>query len=326
MDELYYQGTHSGPEIDALLDTVDAGVTPIVGKGINLLDNADFRNPVNQRGQSSYTNVGGTIDRWKIGTAAATLTVNSGYLTFATTSNRAEFLQVISYKFAELAGTKVSLSVLFNNGTLVTGVGSIPSTAPSTTTRFLQLSLPNSGGDLFFGYSAASQSLYLSFYPNSNKSISLVKVQLELGNTQTLARQENGAWVLNDPPPDYGTELAKCQRYLYVFNQVGSVYGNVGTGIGFNASQVEILCSLPMQLRKASGVPTITTQGGWQLADGIAGGQRLSVSSISLGDLGGFEGSHIPIVINATGITVGKTYLLRAANDASARLILSSEL
>ena len=30
----------------------------------NLLDNSDFRNPVNQKGQTSYTEVGYTIDRW----------------------------------------------------------------------------------------------------------------------------------------------------------------------------------------------------------------------------------------------------------------------
>ena len=30
----------------------------------NLLDNSDFRNPVNQRGQTSYNSVGYTIDRW----------------------------------------------------------------------------------------------------------------------------------------------------------------------------------------------------------------------------------------------------------------------
>lgn len=47
----------------------------------NLLDNSDFRNPVNQRKESSYTTAGDySIDRWFLRTGA-TLTVNSGSIT-----------------------------------------------------------------------------------------------------------------------------------------------------------------------------------------------------------------------------------------------------
>lgn len=56
-----------------------------------------------------------------------------------------------------------------------------------------------------------------AFWHNANYgrcSFELKAVKLELGETQTLAHQENGAWVLNDIP-DYGTELARCQRYYY---------------------------------------------------------------------------------------------------------------
>lgn len=45
----------------------------------NLLDNSNFRNPVNQRGQASYTG-GYGIDRWRVWNSD-TLTVNSGYIT-----------------------------------------------------------------------------------------------------------------------------------------------------------------------------------------------------------------------------------------------------
>lgn len=37
--------------------------------------------------------------------------------------------------------------------------------------------------------------------------------KLEVGNTQTLARQEGGKWILNDAPPNPALELLKCQRY-----------------------------------------------------------------------------------------------------------------
>ena len=46
----------------------------------NLLDNSDFRNPVNQRGQTDYTNNGYTIDRWEIYSGAIGVT-SLGYIT-----------------------------------------------------------------------------------------------------------------------------------------------------------------------------------------------------------------------------------------------------
>ncbi len=48
-------------------------------------------------------------------------------------------------------------------------------------------------------------------------SFTIVAMKLELGSVQTLARQDaDGNWVLNDPPPNFALELAKCQRYQYV--------------------------------------------------------------------------------------------------------------
>lgn len=47
----------------------------------NLLDNSDFRNPVNQRGQSSYTGSGYTIDRWRTWQDNAAISIQDGYIT-----------------------------------------------------------------------------------------------------------------------------------------------------------------------------------------------------------------------------------------------------
>ena len=48
--------------------------------------------------------------------------------------------------------------------------------------------------------------------------LDLKAIKLELGRSQTLAHQdEDGTWVLNDPPPDKALELAKCQRYYQIF-------------------------------------------------------------------------------------------------------------
>ena len=53
---------------------------------------------------------------------------------------------------------------------------------------------------------------YLTWiYPEETK----YRYKLELGPVQTLAhKDENGNWILNDPPPNKVLELAKCQRYF----------------------------------------------------------------------------------------------------------------
>ena len=46
----------------------------------NYLDNSDFRNPVNQRGATSYTGTSYKIDRWASYYSGSELTVNNGYI------------------------------------------------------------------------------------------------------------------------------------------------------------------------------------------------------------------------------------------------------
>ncbi len=46
-------------------------------------------------------------------------------------------------------------------------------------------------------------------------SLNIIAMKFEEGLQQTLARQENGKWVLNDPPPNKALELLKCQRYYF---------------------------------------------------------------------------------------------------------------
>lgn len=53
----------------------------------------------------------------------------------------------------------------------------------------------------------------------------LLAAKLEIGDGQTLAHKESGQWALNDPPPDYGTELAKCQRYQLSIDDLGYAFG-----------------------------------------------------------------------------------------------------
>ncbi len=47
----------------------------------------------------------------------------------------------------------------------------------------------------------------------------ILAAKLELGDTQTLAHEEDGEWVLNEIP-DFGEQLAKCQYFARMVNAV----------------------------------------------------------------------------------------------------------
>ena len=85
----------------ANLEKMENGI--IAGQGArNLLDNSDFTNPVNQRGQSSYSGTGGkvyTIDRWHTWSASISVSVQSGYLSI--TNSTDSIYQNISQIIAE---------------------------------------------------------------------------------------------------------------------------------------------------------------------------------------------------------------------------------
>jgi hypothetical protein len=227
----------------------------------NLLHNWDFRSPVNQRGQSSYTAAASSsvysIDRWKLhGTvdgSSATLTVNNGYLSLATSggmtcgfiSQRMELAftvnTVLTFSVGVVSGTcgirilSTGFSV-YNSATISTGIGYVTATVP------------------------AGQSFMVHIYPSAvGSSVDLWGVKLELGSVSTLA---------SDPPADYGEELGKCLRY---FERVGNKLEVCGFGNGLFKSSSEFLALLTYQPKRITG-PTVTISNASQFRILIPGG------------------------------------------------------
>lgn len=80
--------------------------------------------------------------------------------------------------------------------------------------------------------------------------INLIAAKLELGETQTLAHQEeSGNWVLNEIL-DYSEELAKCQRY-----QLELQYTNYRASL-VSADILEFSVPTPVTLRSSPPVPS----------------------------------------------------------------------
>lgn len=186
---------HTAQEID---DAV--GLAPQISNP-NLLDNWYFGNPVNQRGQTEYTAEGYTIDRWSIG-SGATLTLTNGSL-YISAGNLITYLESGSNLFSKT----VTFSMLTQSG-LVSGTARL--------------------GDSYAVWDATSLYNGVAFQYRSNDVFALliskgmflsgaIAVKLELGSQQTLAHQNaDGNWVLNEIP-DYGEQLARCQRYFQTF-------------------------------------------------------------------------------------------------------------
>lgn len=103
-------------------------------------------------------------------------------------------------------------------------------------------------------------------YTLSAAGLTIVAAKLELGDTQTIARQENGAWVLNEIP-DYATELLKCQRYLHIAD-LDSPTAIVGFGIAISETSARILYYFPAEMVK---VPSLQYTAGFSMRSGATG-------------------------------------------------------
>lgn len=192
----------------------------------NLLDNwyfvgggTDGKFPVNQRGQTSYNIASSyTIDRWMQSPDPGTIELTAEGLKFTGTETQnlcvAQFLD-----FSVSEDTLVTLSALYRGQIILDFWGTSASPSPV---------IQNGWGLHTFSYiipagTDLSQRLYCPTVKTYHNQISYIAaVKLELGSQQTLAHQdEDGNWVLNEIP-DYGEELAKCQRYYQLYSSTNA--------------------------------------------------------------------------------------------------------
>ena len=228
----------------------------------NLLDNWYFGNPVNQRGQTSYAGVGYGIDRWYCESSNGGVTVNNGSITFlpGTYFQKGE---VIQYEL--LKGKTVTLSLLDAENHLYYGAGTYGS--------IVNIPIGSSGwfASMMY-YSAQDNHIFRFANGSSEESKNIVAAKLELGSQQTLAHQDaDGNWVLNEIP-NYGEQLARCQRYfIKLKNIVLNGMTNSGGTMAFGA------INLPVPMRAKPSVSS------YSFNYGVAGGTKItSVSSNSV--------------------------------------------
>ena len=175
----------------------------------NLLDNGDFRNPVNQRGQTSYTGNGYGIDRWKVSTnnSTAAVSVGDGWINFTSDasgtyinfSSTVEKVQPGNYTLSFLVDDYTKAQQIFLQG------------------KVSQMVFTSNLLTMTFSVAETSAIAVGIQKKAASSTLKIYAAKLELGSVSTLAHQENGVWVLNDPLPNYAEELAKCQRYYQLY-------------------------------------------------------------------------------------------------------------
>lgn len=261
-----------------------------------------------------YVGAGYGIDRWRIG-SSGTLTVQDGYITFA--SNDAT-LRNLEQVLETLEVGKYTLSLLAENaaGTnLICGIGgnyqsvNISSNAKQVVSVTFDVTTKTSG------------TVYIQ---TGNIPIKLYAAKLELGDKQTLAHQdENGNWVLNDPPPDKGMELLKCMLYQQKIENISS--GASIAGWGMVSTTKAIIFSIPLSAQLRNSTPTVI----FNQAEYSYGAQYAEIPSNAT--ISGIRnnGNSVQVVVtfpSEHGISISAVVGLRLTNSKGAYVLIDNNL
>ena len=248
----------------------------------NLLDNSDFRNPVNQRGQTSYSGIWVYgIDRWAVWrneSKPGTVSIVSGGIT---PSFPGMVVQRIESKYID--SSKIyTLAAMTGDGLLVLS-GEITSTTKGMT---------NANNGIYFNYLSNSHlyQIMLSAVTSASKFV--------------WAALYEGSYTADTLPPyvpkGYAAELAECQRYFRKGMQAVTI------GTLFSSGSLFSLSVPRMRITPTVTLTEISSQG-WG---------NVAASNYTLGwneDLGSsFYANYISSVSDDAGKTVVVSYEMSA--------------
>ncbi len=204
----------------------------------NLLDNPWWgsNEVVNQRQISSGTTTANmyALDRWvfSYGTTAGEYSLGAGGLTILGHSGGMYVVQRLEPALkTALTNKTVTMSALLSDGTIISGTGIYT-------------------GESAWWYSTGGFRLGVSGQGNfqvradSGYSFVIRAVKMELGSYSTL---------VNDTPPNYAEELAKCQRY---FQRITTSSG-MAVGYGYMSSTTNARVTVPTTV-PLRAIPTVS--------------------------------------------------------------------
>jgi hypothetical protein len=161
----------------------------------------------------------------------------------------------------------------------------------------------NSGGT--WRSTSAQQNLV----DNTANDIYIAGVQLEVGSVATDFEHE-----------DYGTTLAKCQRYVWVVPTVNGDYICMGL-VGSSTSTLNLL-PLPVTMR---AVPTLALSAGTHFGCIEIGVATRATTALSLDGASSEQLAVLAATVSSSGMATGEATILSSAS-ASATMLLTAEL
>lgn len=193
-------------------------------------------------------------------------------------------------------GKEVTFSVLTANG-MVKTTFVLPESVPNEFTVVAGNTEQDVGSLGAYAQSGVYGGFWVSMFIDAGNAIKAAK--LELGSQQTIAHQdENGNWVLNEIP-DYGEQLARCQRYDYIIGRADDA-APVGLGYAYSDTSALTVIELPEMMRAN---PTVSITGTINLR--FSGPKNVSVNSVNNY---GFSGDKVQLYCpGLSGLTQGQS-------------------
>ena len=177
----------------------------------NLLDNSDFRNPVNQGGKSSYDGAIYGIDRWKGYSTKQSLLVRSTNITVSATgtsyigtTQKVENMSKLAGKtitFAAKVWSSVVPCIRFTDAERIS-LKNVDGTAQADQTLVLTYTVPSD---------ATSDSVIPTILCRSTASGDYIRIYWAVLYEGSYTVETLPAYQ----PKGYAAELAECQRYYY---------------------------------------------------------------------------------------------------------------
>lgn len=269
----------------------------------NLLDNWYFANPVNQRGQTSWTNPSNwqyAIDRWQVTPSSVVALADDG---ITVTADLQQALEKDRFEF----GRTYTFSVLSSDGRL----GKHTFALASDTNINVSL------GFGFFVCFISGDNVWFRIYGDGS---TYKAAKLELGSQQTLAHQDaDGNWVLNEIP-DYGEQLSRCQRYFVNFNPYKVDWFAMPPAVASTTTQAYSAVTLPVAMRAQ---PVVSYGGNIALSQNADHAITAILVSNST-----FTGNSIQLRydVSAGTLTANSLYRVQGSQDTTAYIWLSADL
>ena len=264
----------------------------------NRLDNSDFTNPVNQRGQTSYANTGYTIDRWRVNAGKYKVEIVSGGIKLTNNDTERRYLEQIINR-PDLIGKTLTVVVEHTDGTVRFGTAKVHDNASTSANVAYTFGTNSYVGVVNWNGTPA---VWIALGSTESTTIKNIAIYEGEYTAETLPEYQ---------PKGYGAELAECQRYYYQ-SWTGATIGANGILLkeAFTSARL-ISVDLPCEMRVTPTISICKT-------DGTANAVSEYVTSTTVTNVSvvyANNKSFIPAQ-QSSGFTAGKVYSLHYTASA----------